>query len=185
MCSNNRLQNMLMLNLSAGLVFSAIAPQAAANDGAPGMAGRIAAELTACRGVADAAQRLACYDRAASTLERLRADGEVVLLDREGVREAKRAVFGFSIPRIRLFGQNSGREEPEVQAIESSLAQVRPAGHGLFLLSLADGSQWQTTEARTGFFPSAGMPIKVTAGILGSYVASIDGGRGMRAKRVR
>ncbi len=177
---------MEVLNIAAAFMFGAAAPLQVADTGEkPGVAGQIAADLTACRSIADASQRLACYDRAAAALERLRADGEVVLLDREGVREAKRAVFGFSIPRIRLFGQNGGREEPEVQAIESSLARVRPAGHGLFLLSLADGSHWQTIETRTGFFPSAGMPIKVAAGILGSYIASVDGGRGIRAKRVR
>lgn len=169
-----------------GLVVVAATPQAWAQDatGDPAAAAALIAELAACRPLTDDAQRLACLDRAAAALVDAQAANEVVLVDRAAVRDAKRAVFGFSLPSIRLFDDEEGDEAEQVRSLSGTLAQVRPFSRGLHLFVLDDGSQWQTTEARTNFFPRAGDPFTITAGTLGSYNARVDGSRSVRVKRV-
>jgi hypothetical protein len=163
----------------------ACAPQAWAQDAAAtGPAAGLIADLTACRALTADAERLVCLDRAAAALVDAQAANEVVLVDRAAVRDAKRAVFGFSLPRISLFDGGARDAEEEVRSVTGTLAQVRPFSRGLHLLVLEDGSQWQTTEARTNYFPRAGDPVTITAGALGSYSARVDGARSMLVKRI-
>ncbi|WP_347302772.1 hypothetical protein V5740_12320 [Croceibacterium sp. TMG7-5b_MA50] len=139
--------------------------------------------LAACRAITDDTARLACFDAAAAALAGAEAAGEVRLVDRATVQEARRAVFGFSLPRINLLGDDED-EGARVREISGTLAEVRPFSRGLHLLVLADGSRWQTTEERTNFFPRSGDTITIAAGALGSYVARIDDGRSIRVKRI-
>lgn len=172
--------------LMVGMAMVAAAPQAWAQDATVDSAAPAAliAQLAACRPLADDAQRLACLDRAAAALVDAQAANEVVLVDRAAVRDAKRAVFGFSLPSIRLFDDDGEDEAEQVRSLSGTLAQVRPFSRGLHLFVLDDGSQWQTTEARTNFFPRAGDPFTITAGTLGSYNARVDGSRSIKVKRV-
>jgi hypothetical protein len=112
-----------------------------------------------------------------------REQRQIVVLDREGVRQAKRSVFGFSLPRIKLFG--GGDDEPEVSEITDDIASARDIGHGKWLLRLKDGTVWQTTEAQLGFDAKAGEQIRIQSGALGSYRASVNKGRVVRVKRVQ
>jgi hypothetical protein len=102
----------------------------------------------------------------------------------EEVRQAKRSLFGFSLPRIRLFGGDESNE-PEVREIESTLASVQSAGGNRWALTLADNSRWQTTDASSTFFPRNGQDVKIEAGILGSYSAKIGSGRAVKVKRIQ
>ncbi|KHL25099.1 hypothetical protein PK98_11920 [Croceibacterium mercuriale] len=175
-----------MVRTMLGLLAVTCAPHASAQDAAADRpAAGLIADLTACRALAVDAERLVCLDRAAAALVDAQAANEVVLVDRAAVRDAKRAVFGFSLPRISLF-EGGARDEAEeqIRSITGTLAQVRPFSRGLHLLVLEDGSQWQTTEARTNYFPRAGDPVTITAGALGSYNARVDGARSMQVKRI-
>ena len=168
------------------VIMVAMAPQVRAQDATadPAPAPALIAELAACRPLTDDAQRLSCLDRAAAALVDAQAANQVVLVDRAAVRDAKRAVFGFSLPEIRLFRDDGEDEAEDVRSLSGTLAQVRPFSRGLHLFVLDDGSQWQTTEAGTNFFPRAGDPFTITAGALGSYNARVDGGRSISVKRV-
>lgn len=172
--------------LGASIALSAPAGARQADDGAKGSA--LGDALAACRSQPDATARLECFDRATAALIAARDAGEIVILDREGMRRAKRRVFGFQLPRLALFGgdDDDGAREPEVSEIESTLARVQSVGAGNYLFILADETQWQTTEARSGIFPRAGQPIRIEAGILGSYNAKLNNGsRTVKVKRVR
>jgi hypothetical protein len=172
--------------LRIAVAFLAASPAASHAQQAEERASAIADALVECRAITDNTGRLACFDRTSAALATARDAGDLVVLDREGMRKAKRAVFGFSLPKIRLFGDGrEGRAEPEVKEIDSTLASVGSAGYGLYRLTLADDTQWQTTEARTGFMPRSGVPIRIEAGLLGSYSATIDGKRSIKVKRVR
>lgn len=175
--------------LILGITLLAAVPAAAQDASSEARADTLAGALASCRAIAADAERLACFDKAAAALLAARDAGQVVILDREGMRRAKRRVFGFQLPRLGLFGDGDdadGKGEPEVKEIESTLTRVVPIGGGLYILALADGSQWQTTEGRTNFAPRKDQAIKVEAGILGSYTARVTGaGRGVKVKRVR
>lgn len=167
------------------LAFAAL--MAAAQAGG-GNAPQLVEALAACRQITSESERLGCYDRAAAALATARERGDVVVLDRDGMRQAKRRLFGFSQPRQSLFsdGPDDGAREPRIEAIESTLTRTSPVGNGRHLLVLADGTHWQTTETRSGFFPRTGDAIKVEAGILGSYNARVGrANRSIKVKRVQ
>jgi hypothetical protein len=169
-----------------GLLLSATLAGPVVAQDQVGQADRLVDALARCRGVAAPDAKLACFETAATALIAARDKREIVVVDREGVRQAKRSVFGFSLPKIRLFGRSGDAEdiEPEVKSIETSVSSVGVVARTLLTLRLADGSTWQTTE-QARFSPQAGDPIKIEAGILGSYNAAIRG-RGIgKVKRVR
>src|SRR4051812_10558553 len=56
--------------------------------------------LLDCRSIQDSAQRLACYDREAATVGQAINKKEIVLIDKARATEAKRSLFGFSIPNF-------------------------------------------------------------------------------------
>src|SRR5579859_2881697 len=61
--------------------------------------------LLACRSVAEPQQRLACFDKAAQGFEEAVTKREVVVIDKARATEARRSLFGFSIPNFgALFG---------------------------------------------------------------------------------
>ena len=141
-------------------------------------------QLLACRSVADADERLACFDRTAAELTAATESKDVVVLDREGMRRAKRGLFGFSLPKIKLFGDGAG-DEPELTQIDSTIAAAQRMRSGLWTFQLKDGTVWQTTDEQMGFRPAVGDAVVVKAGILGSYTAKVEGSRSTKVKRVR
>src|SRR5215469_3281282 len=56
--------------------------------------------LIKCRTVPDNAERLACFDKAAAAVERATSNGDLVALDREQRRQARRQAFGFLLPSL-------------------------------------------------------------------------------------
>jgi hypothetical protein len=161
---------------------AAIAVPVGANAQSTADPARVVDELLACRSIAESGARLACMDRTAAAIADARDKKQIVVLDRDDVREAKRSVFGFSLPKIKLFGK--GDDEPEVTEINGKVANVRDAGNGRLMIRLAEGTNWQTTETSLGFSPKPGDTIRIQAGILGSYKASIGKGRAVKIKRV-
>lgn len=138
--------------------------------------------LTACRRVATDAERLACFDRAAASLEEARRRKDVVVLDRAEVRQAKRSLFGFSLPSIRLFG--SGSDDEALRQLVGRIEDVSSLPGGLLRFRLVDGGLWETTEAV--MVPlRKGDETTIKAGTLGSYVATAPGRRAVRVRRLR
>lgn len=171
-------------------IIRTIAIITALTTGAPALAqqsevlsSEVADGIAACRTIVDGSARLACFDTTTKRFVEARQAKQIVILDRADVRKAKRGLFGFSLPRIRLFG-GTDEDEPEVREIESTVAGVRPVAGDRWVMSLADDTVWQTTDG-VSLIPRAGMPIKVEAGILGSYNARIGSYRSVKVKRVK
>ncbi len=105
------------------------------------------------------------------------------MVNRDEVRETRRALFGLSLPKLRLFERDGVGEEPET--FTGTVRSVSAQRGGRWTIQI-DDSVWQTTE--TGFFqtlPKVGQPATVTKGILGSFRLSVDGKTGLKAVRVR
>nr|NUR36873.1 hypothetical protein [Sphingomonas sp.] len=138
--------------------------------------------LLNCRAITDSAQRLACYDRAAQGFADAMVKKEVVVLDKARANEARRSLFGFSIPN---FGALLGGGGDEISQIESTVTDVAENGDGGFTVKLADGSTWQQIDdTPVALAPRRGDKVVVKRGALGAYFVKLGSQPGFKAKRV-
>jgi len=166
----------LIVTLSAAL------PAHAQDRVAPAARPELLNRLIDCRAVADAAQRLACYDSATSALDAAERQGDVVVVDRAQVGEARRQLFGFQLPTISLFERGAAVEE--VNAIETTLTQASRSAEGRWVFTLADGSIWRQIDSeRVGFQNRPGETVRVRRASLGSYLMVVGNSRAVRVRR--
>ncbi len=143
--------------------------------------------LYACTSVSEATARLACFDREVAAIQQAENDQDLVIADRQQIREARRGLFGFSLPKIRLFGSGDKTDDSveEVKEIEEALAAFGSTSTGKVVFTLEGGARWiQTDRVPVLGNPKAGDIVRIEQAALGSYKASIDGRRAIRVKRV-
>jgi hypothetical protein len=108
---------------------------------------------------------------------------DLVILERESMRETRKGLFGFSLPKLRLFGGNDEAEEEEVTQIDSTITGLRTAADGFMIYTIADGAKWKQTEGRTPF-PKIGQTIRIKKAALGSYMANVNNRPAVRVMRL-
>ena len=141
------------------------------------------APVVACRTVAEATARLACFDAAVAPLAAATSTGDVRVVDREDVRRTRRSLFGFNLPKLPFFtGDDSADDTPDT--VDAVIAAVAGEGYGRFALTMADGAVWRTTETLPRD-PRPGGKVRLKRAALGGYFLGVDGGRVVRALRVR
>ena len=139
--------------------------------------------LVNCRAVTDATERLACYDTKVAAIDEAEKNNELVLADKESMKEARRGLFGFSLPKLRLFGNNDGDavEKELVTKIDSAYQK----NYGKWTIVLEGGARWTQIDAQAlPRSPKRGMEIKIRPAAMGSYFANVDGQRAIRMMRV-
>ncbi|WP_230630271.1 hypothetical protein [Sphingomonas sp. Leaf37] len=139
-------------------------------------------ELAGCRTIPSAEARLACFDRTAAAVVEARRDKSIVVLDRGEVQQAKRSLFGFSLPSIRLFGDGEG--DDQLKQLVGTMTSSSPLPGGLVRFALDGGGLWETTE-QSMLSPRRGDVVSIKAGSLGSYIATAPGRRSVRVRRLR
>jgi len=138
--------------------------------------------LLSCRSIADSAQRLACYDKAAQGFADAMGKKEVVVIDKARANEARRSLFGFTIPN---FGALLGGGGDEISQIESTVTDVVEGAYGTLTLRLADGSTWtQIDDTPVALPPRRGDKVVVRRGALGAYFVKLGSQPGFKARRV-
>jgi hypothetical protein len=138
--------------------------------------------LLACQSIADAGQRLSCFDKAAQGFADAMTKKEVVIVDKARANEAKRSLFGFSIPN---FSSLLGAGDEQLNQIESIVTAAFENGYEGWTVKLADGSTWQQTDsAPIAIPPRKGDKVIVKRGTLGSYFVKLGSQPGFKAKRV-
>jgi hypothetical protein len=170
------------LGVTLALTLAGAAPAAE-----PDAAGeRVLQSFAQCRTIADQAQRLACFDKAAGALEQAVRAKDVRIVDRGDVNKVRRSLFGFTLPRLNLFGndEEDGKEQIFTE-INSTIAAVRPVANNRVEIRLADetGAVWQTTDPMN-FPPKPGAKIRIRRGTLGNFFMMIDG-KSVRGMRLR
>lgn len=137
--------------------------------------------LLACRSVADSKQRLACYDKAAQGFAEAVGKREVVVIDKARANQARRSLFGFTVPNLgALFG--GGGEE--ISQIEGTVQNVIENGDGTLVITVSDGSTWsQTDDTPVALLPRRGDKVVIRRGALGAYFVKIRSQPGYKAKR--
>ena len=163
--------------LIIGLTGTAVA-QRTPNTGTPASV----QQLLDCRKLTDSAQRLACYDRQAGVISQAIATRELVVIDKARANQAKRSLFGFSVPN---FGGLFGGGEDDIKQIESTVTGFSNNADGGWVLKLADGSVWsQVDDAMLGLPPRRGDKVVVTRGLMGAFYLTLGKQPGFKAKRV-
>ena len=109
-----------------------------------------------CRGIAEPAARLACYDALASP-----------------ARAAEQ------------FGREPRTAPPEVESIQSHIPGVFQGWQPQSRIRLANGQVWQVTDGSSGGYRLVDPKVNLQRGMLGSYFLELEGqNRSIRVKRV-
>ncbi len=141
-----------------------------------------------CRAIAEATQRLQCYDAAATALAEATERRDIVVVDRNQVRETRRRLFGFTLPRIRLFGGGDDREneneEDEVRELHGVVASATNGQGGRWVITLEDGGTWtQVDNLPLAIWPRRGTQVVIKRGIVGNYMMEVAGQPAIRVRR--
>lgn len=173
---------MKVVTLAVGALVALTISAAAAGQGRP-QAGTPTQmqRLIACRAVAEAPVRLACFDREAAAMEQAVQRKDLVVIDREKARATRRSLFGFSVPDFGgLFG--GGDDVKQVEGVVASAGYNRDGG---WIVRLRDGSVWtQTDSTIVPMTPKAGEKVVIRRAALGSFIVKVGRQVGFRAKRV-
>lgn len=141
--------------------------------------------LLDCKTKTDPAERLACYDAAATKFETATAQGDVVVVDREQIRTIKRQSFGLTLPSFAIFNGGDKPEEVDTR-IEALLDKAVRGEDGHLEFVLEDGAVWRQFDAADIYpKPRKGMTALITRGAVGSYFMSLDGKPGFKVQRLR
>lgn len=164
----------------AGLIFAISTPAQA--QVTPGARPESMDRLVACRQIAGAEARLACYDAAVAQFDTAQRQGDVVVVDRAQVSQARRQLFGFQLPAVTLFDQ--GQQPEQVEAIETTLVRAGQSGEGRWVFTLADGGVWRQVDTeRVNFRNRPGEPVRIRRAALGSYLMTVGNSRAVRVRR--
>lgn len=164
--------------------FLVVTAAQAASPSAPVQTPPAFQRLVDCRKLGDPQQRLACFDREAAAVEGATARRELVVVDRQQIRQTRRTLFGLTLPRLG-FLDGEDDDAPEQQQVEGVIRGFSTDRTGKWLVQLEDAS-WRATEVdEYQATPRVGQKAVVRRGPLGSYVLSVEGRRGVRALRVR
>lgn len=173
------------LRLSLGMAMVSAASAASAQDSAANevTSSDYITELKTCRGIAAEAQRLACFDISVGAIIAAADSGEVRVVDREVVRETRRSLFGFALPRLGIFG--SVDDDEDVSMLTSSITDVRRLPRDTYIITIAEGSKWQVSNAPLRLRPpEVGNSVVLKKASLGSFLIRIDGQIGVKGRRI-
>ena len=136
-----------------------------------------------CRSIADSGARLACYDAKVATLAEAQKSDDLFVASKDDIRKARRGLFGLSLPRITLFGGDDDNPDDKLQVkeIDGVLSAVGGAV-GRWVLTF-DEATWVQSDGAYIKEPKVGMKVHIKRGVLGSYLANVNGGLGFKVKR--
>lgn len=143
-------------------------------------------KLVDCRAVVEAQARLACFDASVAAIDTAEARDDIVVIDRQAVRKARRTLFGLTLPSFDLFGGKADDEQEEegFSSIATTIKRASTNAEGKYVLILEDGAKWVQTERKQLVSdPKAGSQIKIRRAALGSFMANIDGQTAIRVRR--
>ncbi len=139
--------------------------------------------LVECRALLDPAQRLACFDERSQKLQVAEQRGDIVMFDRASMQEAKKGLFGLSLPKIKLFGSGG---ESDIKEITGTVENAAQYDYGRWRITLADGSVWDQIDTEVlPLDPRKGNAIVISRASMGGFKASVNRQAPIRVRRVK
>jgi hypothetical protein len=137
-----------------------------------------------CRRIEDGVQRLACYDKAVAAMDQAEASGDLVTVDREQRRAARRQAFGLVLPSLAFLDR--GEKPEEVDTMTAKVASAAQDPYGKWTIQLDDGAIWRQIDDIALDRPAhAGSIAEIRRGALGSFRMKLDGQFPIRVRRDR
>ncbi len=141
--------------------------------------------LLDCKGKTDDAARLACYDAATASLGAAEKKGDIVVVDRDMAKAARRQAFGFSLPSLDMFKGSEDKPE-EAEQLTAIAAKAYQGADRKWVFELEDGAVWVQNDSETlQRDPKKGSKIEIRKAAIGSFFLKSDGQRAIRARRVK
>jgi hypothetical protein len=174
----------------AALLAAAPAAASAQRQAAPPPRPEAFEALIRCRAIAEADARLRCFDAAAAALQTAQERREVVVVDRQQVREGRRRLFGLALPRIPIFGGGDGDEDPDdadrVNTVEGVIASAAQDSLGHWMVTLRDNAVWLQTDNNTlALRPRPDQRVVINRGAMGGFMMRVNNQPGIRVRRTR
>lgn len=139
--------------------------------GVPGIASASGAldAMTACRKIADDAERLRCYDQVELSTVNAAA------------KKTPEQTFGFSAAAI----MKDDAKEPELPEVQAKIASVVTGADGKMVFALDNGQVWRKLAGDSDPLLRPGSSVSIRRAALGSYLLVTTTGRTSRVTRVR
>lgn len=138
-------------------------------------------DAIACRGIAAAPDRLACYDKALAAIDQASANAGLVVLDRDEVAKTRRSLFGFSVPH--LFGGNGGDADKPLDRLDTVVATAGRDADGRLVFTVEGGARWRQIDDRPSSRVQPGTKVTLHRASFGSYFADFAGMPAVRVQR--
>jgi len=139
--------------------------------------------LIDCKGKTEPAERLACYDAAVSSLDVAEKKGDIVVVDRDQARAARKQAFGFTMPSLAMFDR--GEKPEDLDRVATTVVRAYQGGDRRWTVELEGGAVWaQNDDEVLGRAPKAGSKAEVRKASMG-YFMNLDGQHAVRARRVK
>jgi hypothetical protein len=138
-------------------------------------------DTIACATITDGPARLACFDKTVGVLQHAVAAKDIMVVDKEGIKSAKKSLFGLALPSFNLFGSSQDSEDSQ---ITEAISSARFQGDGTLSFVLDSGASWvQTDDYSLPILPKRGAMATIKRASLGGFFVTI-GRQSFRARRV-
>lgn len=134
-----------------------------------------------CRKIESAEKRLECFDAKVAALDEAQSKEEIIVTDREAIKEAKRGLFGLNLPKLRILGKEG---DTQLEEIAATIKFARQDSSGKWTFVIEDGAKWVQVDSRQlARDPREGMSVKIRNASLGTFFVNIDKQTAIRMKR--
>ncbi|HTU12941.1 MAG TPA: hypothetical protein VMG08_18775 [Allosphingosinicella sp.] len=179
-------RRLFLFLLSLLVAAPALAAQERGRDAPPARPESFEA-LIRCRAITEDAARLACFDQSVAALQSAQERRELVVVDRQQVREGRRRLFGLALPRLPIFGGGDDEEDEDtIRTVEGVVASASQDGLGHWIVALQDGAVWTQIDNNTlALRPRPGQRVVINRGAMGSFMMRVNNQPGLRVRRSR
>lgn len=138
--------------------------------------------LKACSAIKADGERLACYDKASQSVTKAQETGEVIIIDKQSARAARRQAFGLDLPTLSILDR--GADKAETETLSATVKAARVDARGALLVTLEDGAVWRQIDDRAlDKPPKPGSSVEIRKAAMGSYLMKIGAQPAIRVRR--
>lgn len=138
--------------------------------------------LKACSAIKADPERLACFDKAAQSVTKAQETGEVIIIDKQSARAARRQAFGLDLPSLSILDR--GADKAETETLQATVKAARNDAESRLVVTLDDGAVWRQVDSEIlGKPPKAGDAVEIRKASMGSYLMKIGKQPAIRVRR--